>query len=240
MRLCECPDSEVMTSKSTLCGGVEYFICELFTHLLCAERIRTPMITIAVTGGIGAGKSETVEILKRLGAKTVNADLLGHAAYASGTFGFDELVRAFGDQIVDDDGEINRTIVGDIVFRDEVKLRTLQSIVWHRIRSMLRAELRRNRIDRVETTAIEAAVLFEAGWQDLADYVWTVEATYHLRLARIVKKTGMSEDAARNRIDAQLAPEIRIEKADEVIRNDGDLAALEQRVTELWRATTET
>ncbi len=198
------------------------------------------MITIAVTGGIGAGKSETVDILKRLGARIVSADLLGHAAYARGTTGYDELVRSFGAEIVGADGEIDRKILGDIVFRDEAKLKTLQSIVWHRIRAMLKDELRRNRIVRVDTTALEAAVLFEAGWQDLADCVWTVEATYHLRLARIVKKTGMSEDAARNRIDAQLAPEIRIEKADEVICNDGDLAALEQRVTELWRATTET
>ena len=197
------------------------------------------MITIAVTGGIGAGKSETVEILKRLGAKTVNADLLGHAAYASGTSGYDELVTAFGDEIVDDDGEIDRKIVGDIVFRDEAKLETLQSIVWHRIRAMLKDELKRNQIDRTRATALEAAVLYEAGWQDLADCVWTVEASYHLRLARIVKKTGMSEGAASTRIDAQLAPEIRIEKADEVICNNGDLVALKRRVTDLWRATTE-
>ncbi len=197
------------------------------------------MITIAVTGGIGAGKSETVEILKQLGAKTVNADLLGHAAYAVGTSGYDELVTAFGDEIVDDDGEIDRKIVGDLVFRDEGKLKILQSIVWHRIRAMLKDELKRNQIDRTRATALEAAVLYEAGWQDLADCVWTVEASYHLRLARIVKKTGMSEGAARNRIDAQLAPEIRIEKADEVICNNGDLVALKQRVTDLWRATTE-
>ena len=150
------------------------------------------------------------------------------------------MVKAFGDEIVDDDGEIDRKIVGDIVFRDETKLLTLQSIVWHRIRAMLKDELKRNQTDRVATTALEAAVLYEAGWQDLADCVWTVEATYHLRLARIVKKTGMSEGAARSRIDAQLAPEIRIEKADEVICNNGDLVALEKRVTELWRATTET
>ena len=198
------------------------------------------MITIAVTGGIGAGKSETVEILKRLGARTLNADLLGHAAYANGTSGFDEMVNAFGDEIVGASGEIDRKVVGDIVFRDEAKLKILQSIVWHRIRTMIDTELKRNQTAQVGTTALEAAVLYEAGWQDLADRVWTVEASYHLRLARIVKKTGMSEGAARDRIDAQLAPEIRIEKADEVICNDDDLVALEQRVNELWRATTET
>ena len=108
------------------------------------------MITIAVTGGIGAGKSEAVAIMKRLGARTLNADLLGHASYARGTTGYDELVRNFGDEIVGADGEIDRKIVGDIVFRDETKLKILQSIVWHRIRAMLKGELCRNRADKVE------------------------------------------------------------------------------------------
>ena len=70
--------------------------------------------------------------------------------------------------------------------------------------------------------------------------MWTVESSYHQRLARIVEKTGMDERAARKRIDAQLAPETRIERADETIFNDGDLTALEQNVTKLWEATTKT
>ena len=198
------------------------------------------MITIAVTGGIGAGKSETVNILEKLGARTVSADLLGHAAYVRGTVAYDEMVEAFGDAIVGPDGEIDRKIVGDIVFRDETKLRTLESIVWDRIREMLEDVLAHNRAEQVAVTVIEAAVLFEAGWQSLADSVWTVEASYHQRLARIIEKTALGEGAVRDRMDAQLPPEIRVEKADEVICNDSDIAALEQRITELWEATTET
>ena len=198
------------------------------------------MITIAVTGGIGAGKSETVNILEKLGARTVSADLLGHAAYVRGTVAYDEMVEAFGDAIVGPDGEIDRKIVGDIVFRDETKLRTLESIVWDRIREMLEDVLADNRAEQVAVTVIEAAVLFEAGWQSLADSVWTVEASYHQRLARIIEKTALGERAVRDRMDAQLPPEIRVEKADEIICNDGDIAALEQRITELWEATTET
>ena len=198
------------------------------------------MITIAVTGGIGAGKSETVNILEKLGARTVSADLLGHAAYVRGTVAYDEMVEAFGDAIVGPDGEIDRKIVGDIVFRDETKLKTLESIVWDRIREMLEDVLAHNRAEQVAVTVIEAAVLFEAGWQNLADSVWTVEASYHQRLARIIEKTALGEGAVRDRMDAQLPPEIRVEKADEVICNDSDIAALEQRITELWEATTET
>ena len=196
------------------------------------------MITIAVTGGIGAGKSETIDILRKLGASTVSADNLGHAAYASGTPGRADMIKAFGEKILGDDGEIDRKTVGAIVFNDENKRKTLESIVWHRIREMLEGVISRNRDSNADVTAIEAAVLFEAGWDDLADRVWTVEASYHQRLARIIEKTGMDGPAARMRIDAQIAPEIRIERADETIFNDGDLTALEQSVTKLWEATT--
>ena len=198
------------------------------------------MITIAVTGGIGAGKSETIDILRRLGASTVSADQLGHAAYAQGTPGRHDMIKAFGKNIIGQDGEIDRQSVGAIVFNDETKRKTLESIVWHRIREMLEEEIRQNRDNDKDVTAIEAAVLFEAGWDDLADRVWTVESSYHQRLARIVKKTGMDERAARKRMDAQIAPEIRTERADETIFNDGDLSALEQKVAKLWEATTKT
>ena len=198
------------------------------------------MITIAVTGGIGAGKSETIDILRRLGASTISADQLGHAAYAQGTPGRDDMIKAFGEKIIGQDGEIDRQSVGAIVFNDETKRKTLESIVWHRIREMLEEEIRQNRDNDKDVTAIEAAVLFEAGWDDLADRVWTVESSYHQRLARIVKKTGMDERAARKRMDAQIAPEIRTERADETIFNDGDLYALQQKVTKLWEATTKT
>ena len=196
------------------------------------------MITIAVTGGMGAGKSETVKILSRLGARTVSADQLGHAAYARGTAGYSEMIEAFGGRIVETDGEIDRRIVGKIVFADGTKRQVLESIVWHRIRAMLKESLAQNADDGIAVTVIEAAVLFEAGWDDLADVVWTVEATYHQRLGRIIKMSGMDERSARDRMDAQLDSERRIERANEVIRNDGDLKALHRRVTELWKATT--
>ncbi len=196
------------------------------------------MITIGVTGGIGSGKSETVNILGRLGARVIDADLLGHAVYARGTNAYREILQAFGYGVIAADGEIDRKVVGKIVFQDKAKLETLQSITWPRIRAIISTELKDNRKEPLAATAIEAAVLFEAGWDDLADFVWTVEAEYHLRLTRIQEKTGMDEIVARARMDAQLAPKIRIEKADIVIYNNGGLDALEQRVTELWNATT--
>ena len=196
------------------------------------------MKTIAVTGGIGAGKSETVKILARLGASVIDADLLGHVVYTRGTHAYREMIDAFGYSIVGADGEIDRKIVGRMVFQDAAKLEILQSITWPRIRRFVTAELRANLNEQQSATAIEAAVLFEAGWEDLADYVWTVEAEYHLRLARVIEKTGMDEISVRARMAAQLPPKTRIEKADIVIYNDGDFCDLEERITELWKTTT--
>ena len=196
------------------------------------------MITIAVTGGIGSGKSETIGILRKLGAQTISADKLGHTTYVKGAPGHAEMIEAFGQGIISDDGEIDRKKVGAIVFNDENKRKILESIVWHRIREMLERKISLHRDRYKDVIAIEAAVLFEAGWEDLTDRIWTVEASYHQRLARIIEKTGMDERAVRARMDAQLAPEIRIERADETIFNNGDLAALEQNVIKLWEATT--
>ena len=196
------------------------------------------MITIAVTGGIGAGKSATVSILERFGAFAVNADRLGHAAYAKGSEGYAEVVSAFGEQVVGADGEIDRKILGNIVFANPCKLRLLESIVWCHIREMLINVLARNAKRGNAVTVVEAAVLYEAGWEDLADVVWTVEASYHQRLARIANRVGMTPELAKQRIDAQNPSETRIERADEVICNDGDLKELERRVTELWETIT--
>lgn len=200
--------------------------------------LKPSMITIAVTGGIGAGKSETVIILERLGARTVKADLLGHAAYAKGTAGHSEVRDTFGEQVIGNDGEIDRKTLGNIVFADPTKRRALETIVWRRIREMLEATLARNAEDGVALTVIEAAVLYEAGWEVLVDRVWTVEASYHQRLARIMKNTGLPERDVRRRIDAQLAPETRIERAETTICNDGDLTQLERRVSALWETIT--
>ena len=110
---------------------IRFEICGLRSSKIFYLRTlrRRSMITIAVTGGIGAGKSETIDILRKLGAKSISADLLGHAAYAKGTPGYADMVKAFGNEIIGEDGEVDRQSVGAIVFNDETKRKTLESIV---------------------------------------------------------------------------------------------------------------
>lgn len=195
------------------------------------------MITIAVTGGMGSGKTETIQIIQALGAATISADELGHAVYATGSDAFYELKHAFGQQIIASDGSINRQRLGAMIFASQEKRKLLESIVWPRIKTLLEENLQRNREACETVSAFEAAVLFEARWNDIADTIWTVEAPYDQRLKRIIAKTGMEEHAIRQRIEAQLTPEYRIKHSDKVICNNGDLNQLRHKVTELWNTT---
>ena len=199
-------------------------------------RDRKQMLTIGLTGGIGTGKSEVARILERLGATVVDADLLGHAAYRSGTQGFDEVVRAFGRDVVGADGEIDRKRLGKLVFDDPGRRRELEGIVWPRIGSALEEHLQQER-ERGSTAAavVEAAVLLEAGWDALCDEVWVVVAPEEEVLRRLTHQAGKSERDALVRMRAQTAQARRTERAVVTIRNEGGLAQLARAVESLWR-----
>jgi dephospho-CoA kinase len=133
------------------------------------------MKVIGLSGGICSGKSSITQMCQEFGGHVINADLLGHQAYAPGTDCFRDLVNQFGEEIVSSDGSINRRALGGIVFSDESKLKQLNEIVWPRIRSLIEIELNQLRERGVEIVVLEAAILIEAGWQDIVDEIWVIE-----------------------------------------------------------------
>ena len=198
------------------------------------------MLIIGLTGGIGSGKSEAARVLERLGAVIVNADLAGHEAYRSGSEAWHAIVQAFGDSVVGPGGEIERKVLGAIVFGDPTQLRRLNEIVWPEIRRILQARIEAERLaGRANAVIVEAAVLLEAGWDDLVDEVWLVDASDAL-VSRRLQAKGISPDQARARMRAQHSSEARWARADVVIRNDGDLSALEAAVRKAWNGRVET
>ncbi|MBI4305552.1 MAG: dephospho-CoA kinase [Chloroflexi bacterium] len=192
------------------------------------------MQVIGLTGGIGSGKSEAARTLERLGASVVSADLAGHAAYRRGSRAWREIVQSFGESVIGTDGEIDRKLLGAIVFSDRKRLERLNAIVWPEIRKSLaeRIALAR-RGGEAEVLVIEAAVLLEAGWDDLVDEVWVIDAPESALLERLVEK-GLSPEQARARLKAQLPSRERLTRAAVVIRNDRDLEALERAVRKAW------
>lgn len=192
------------------------------------------MVVIGLTGGPGTGKSTVASILARRGAAVIEADRLGHQAYAPGTEGWRTVVEAFGPEIVGPDGTIDRRRLGAIVFSDPEKLRRLNAIIHPIIRRLITEQLERFRREGVRVVVIEAALLFEAGWEDLVDEVWVTEAPAEVAIARYVARTGLPEAEVRRRVAAQLDATEKVRRAHRVIDTSGTLAAVERQVERLW------
>ena len=193
------------------------------------------MITIGLTGGIGSGKSLVARMLAEKGAALVNADEVGHRSYRKGTPVYERVVASFGRDILDENGEIDRGKLGQLVFADPRQRERLNAIVWPEMARMMAQELEALRARGTAVAVLEAAVLIEAGWRALADEVWMVLASPRVTRQRLMETKGMSPEQADARIRSQLSNEERRRRADVVIENNGTIEELRQRVEELWQ-----
>ncbi|MGA5798699.1 dephospho-CoA kinase [Streptomyces cellulosae] len=190
------------------------------------------MLTVGLTGGIGAGKSEVSRLLVERGAVLIDADRIAREVVEPGTPGLAAVVEAFGEDILAEDGSLDRPRLGALVFNDPEKLATLNSIVHPLVGARSR---------ELEEAAPEDAVvvhdvplLTENGLAPLYDVVIVVDASPETQLDRLVRLRGMSEEDARARMAAQATREQRRAIADIVIDNDVPLDELERRVKEVW------
>jgi dephospho-CoA kinase len=190
---------------------------------------------IGLTGGIGAGKSTVTQMLSDLGAAVIDADIVGHQIYLPDMPAWREIVEAFGTDILQADRTINRQALGRVVFADPEALRTLNRIVHPKMLERMRelvAELRAR--GGVKAIVVEAAVLIEANWTSLVDYVWVVVASEAVVTERLAKQRNLSPDQVRARLAAQLSNDERRQHAHVVIENNGSLAAVQAVVKQAW------
>lgn len=192
------------------------------------------MIVIGLTGGIGSGKSEVSRLLRERGAAVINADQVGHQAYAPHSETWQEIVHAFGKQVLQENGEIDRRKLGGIVFADPAQRARLNAIMHPRMARMVSDQLDELRVSGCPAAVVEAAVLFEAGWDVLVDEVWTVDAPEDAVVARLQARNGLEPAEIRQRIAAQMPAAERAARAAAVIRNAGSRETLAAAVQELW------
>lgn len=192
------------------------------------------MVVIGLTGGILTGKSTVSGMLAERGAVVIDADKIGHEAYTPHTKTWQELVDAFGDGILKQNGEIDRKKLGEIVFDDPRALARLNKIVHPRMHEMMREEIERLRGEGVTVVVLEAAVLIEANWTDLVDEVWVTVAPEEVVVKRLQNRGGLSEEQARARIRSQLPVEERAKYANVIIDTDCQLSEVRAVVEELW------
>ena len=194
------------------------------------------MTIIGLTGGIASGKSTASERLKELGAVVVDADKLGHKVYDQGTPGFELIVNAFGHDLVDDDGEIDRRILGGKVFGAPEEMKRLTDIAWPEIRRMAGEEFARLREEDADAIIVfEAAVLLEAEWQDMVDEVWVVTTKLETAIDRLKTRNRLPREAALARIESQMSNRQRLEFADVKIDNSEDEDRLRSRIEYHWK-----
>ena len=197
------------------------------------------MLVIGLTGGIGTGKTEVSRLLEQLGATVINADQVGHEAYTPHSEAWQEVVRTFGEDVLQENGEIDRRKLGGIVFADPEQLATLNGIMHPRMAAIVKEKLEGLANQGTDVAVVEAAVLFEAGWDALVGEVWTTESLAERVVERLQQRNGFAPEEIRKRIASQMPAEDRARRADEVIVNDGELEDLETAVREVWKRRVE-
>ena len=190
------------------------------------------MLTVGLTGGIGAGKSEVSGLLAAHGAVIVDADLIAREVVEPGTSGLAAVVAEFGSGVLRPDGTLDRPALGRIVFSDPGRLAALNGIVHPLVRERS-AELAAA-AGPGDVVVQDVPLLVENGLASLYDLVVVVDAADEVRLDRLVRLRGMTEDGARARMAAQAGRSARLAVADVVIGNDGSRAELADRVREVW------
>lgn len=191
------------------------------------------MISVGLTGGIASGKSQVGRYLSVLGAFVADADRVAHEVYAPGTDGLNQLVRAFGDGILGEDGSIDRRRLGAIVFDDPAGLAQLTAIVWPLAGRRVEALQAEHRVSGTRVFVVEAPLLYDAGWEDLFDEVWLVRSERGAVVTRLEAR-GFSTADAEARLAAATDTEEAARRATVVIENNGSLEDLEARVRDEW------
>jgi dephospho-CoA kinase len=188
------------------------------------------MSVVALTGGIGAGKSLAAQYFSELGARVVDADQLARLAIERGSEGFDEVLLRFGEAIMRD-GDIDRKALAEIIFSDPKAKADLEGII-HPIVRQLFAEVVSD-LASDEILIYEIPLLVETGAASNFDLIVTVEADLEIRKERL-RKRGMFPSEIEKRIAQQASREAREAIADFVLINDGDEDALLRAVENLW------
>jgi dephospho-CoA kinase len=192
---------------------------------------------IGLTGNIACGKSTVVNLLKELGAQTIDADAVTHLLQAPGQAVYAAIVEAFGEQILTEpNGPINRKALGAIVFSDPAELRKLEQLVHPAVRQYIHAWIADlPQQDPPVVGVLDAIKLLESGWQAHCDAVWVVSCTKEQQLERLITTRGMTEQEALTRINAQPPQSEKIAQADVVIDNSGSLESTKQQILAAWQ-----
>ncbi len=191
-------------------------------------------MVLGITGSIASGKSTVSAMLQARGAVLVSADQLAREVVAPGTPTLARLVERFGPDILQEDGGLNRTRLGELIFADPAARNDLNGIVHPAIAALAEERLRRLRRAGEKLILYEAPLLFEVGAETRVDRVLVVKIEPRVQLRRLMQRDGFDAVAARQRIAAQMSQKEKLARADFIVDNSDGLEVTEQQVAALW------
>ena len=187
-------------------------------------------LRVGLTGGIGSGKSTVKACFDELGVPTIDADEISHRITKPGQAAFNEVVALFGEQSLDDTGNLDRRRLRELVFNEPALKKRLEAIIHPRVRAEIHAFTRQ--VD-YPYCVICIPLLLETGAQTTVDRVLVVDAPEELQVARVSLRDNAEEQQTRSIIRSQVGREQRLHAAHDIIVNDGNINDLRTRVESL-------
>ena len=195
------------------------------------------MITIGITGGVGAGKSTVLDFLEeKYQAYVMKADEVGHLVMEPGQVCYEPVIALFGKQVIKNDKTIDRKMVSDVVFAHEEMRQKLDDIIHPAVKSYILDKNKEQKKAGCTLMIVEAALLLEDHYDAFCDKVWYIHTDQEIRIERLMSSRGYTREKAENIIARQATEGFFREHADYIIQNNGDLDETWHQIEEGIRA----
>lgn len=188
-------------------------------------------LKIGLTGGIASGKSSVADLFSQLGVPIIDADLIARQLVSPGKIAHQKIQAIFGPAIFQEGGELDRALLRQLVFSDPKAKQQLEAILHPLIRQKILDDIKQLNINLV---ILAVPLLIEANMQTLVDRVLVVDCEPAVQLKRLLERDNISFDLANAMINAQTDRQRRLQSADDIINNNGEIDALEPQVSQLF------
>ena len=188
------------------------------------------MRVIGLTGGIASGKTTVSNLFKISGVPVIDADLVARQVVEKGTDGLTALVNRFGEGILNTDGTLNRTVLGERMFSDEAIRSEVNDILQPLIRQEITSRMKEYKNQGEALIVLDIPLLFEMKYEDMCDDIIVIATSLETQVVRMRERNGYTQEQALQRIHAQMSLEDKVKNATIVWNNEGDLKELETTV----------